>query len=271
MQNKIISLSELKQIQLDILIKVHDFCVKNGIKYFLSYGTLIGAIRHKGYIPWDDDIDIEMTRPNYDRFIRTFNGTFQDLKVLAPELNRNYYAPYANVCDTRTILKEEGINHNGCSIGIKIDIFPIDGLPSNKRTYNKMYKKAKLYNSLLTYNQRTFSQCFNGALFYQMGHCLKWAIAHIIPHSLIQKWIYNLATSYDYNISPKAGLISFTPIKHPIEKSHFEDYIKVEFEGNLFYTIKDYDLYLRHIYGDYHELPPIEERVPHHNFYATWK
>lgn len=271
MNDKTISLNELKQLQLDILVKVHDFCEKNKIDYFLSYGTLIGAIRHKGYIPWDDDIDIEMTRPNYDRFITTFNGAYPELEVFAPELNESYYAPYANVCDNRTILEEKGINHNGCHLGIKIDIFPIDGLPSDANLYKRMYKKARLYNSLLVYNQRMFSQCLHGNLFHQLKHCLKWVIARIIPHSLIQKWIYNLSTSYDYKTAPKAGLIAFTPIKQPIDKCCFEHYIKVEFEGKFFYTIRDYDLYLRHIYGDYLKLPPIEERIPHHNFYATWK
>ena len=270
-ENKVISLDELKQIQLDILTKVHDFCVKNNIDYFLSYGTLIGAIRHKGYIPWDDDIDIEMTRPNYEKFLKSFNGAYRELEVYAPELDWNYYAPYANVCDNRTILKEKGIGHNGRVLGIKIDVFPIDGLPSDEALYDKMFKKSRLYNSLLVYNQRDFSQFINSMKSLNLKDCFKWIVGHTVPHSLIQKWMYKLATQYNYSSAKKAGLITFTPVKYSVDKSCFEHYIEVEFEGRTFYTIKDYDMYLRLLYGDYMQLPPIEERIPHHNFHATWK
>ena len=82
---------ELNVIQLDILDDIHQFCVNNNIRYSLAFGSLIGAIRHHGYIPWDDDIDIMMPRPDYDVFINSFNGAYKHLVVAAPELDWNYY------------------------------------------------------------------------------------------------------------------------------------------------------------------------------------
>ena len=100
-------------MQVDILAAVDKFCEQNNIRYSLSSGTLIGAIRHNGYIPWDDDIDLMMPRADYDRFISTFNGVVEHLSVMAPELNANYYAPYANVYDNRTHLNEGCNGHRG--------------------------------------------------------------------------------------------------------------------------------------------------------------
>ena len=108
---KQLTIKEILQVQLDILRDVDAFCRQNKIDYFLVGGTGIGAVRHGGYIPWDDDIDIGMTRPNYDRFLSSFNGNYGNLELYAPEIDLNYYAPYANVCDNRTLLFEGANGH----------------------------------------------------------------------------------------------------------------------------------------------------------------
>ena len=116
------NLGDIQRVSIEILQEIDNFCQKNSIRYSLGYGGLIGAIRHKGCIPWDDDIDIIMPRPDYRRLLNEFNGYFPELEVYAPELDWNYYAPYANVCDTRTILKEGRNGHRKTELGIKIDI-----------------------------------------------------------------------------------------------------------------------------------------------------
>ena len=151
---KTISTEELKRIQLDILLVFHDFCIENGLEYSLFAGTLIGAVRHKGYIPWDDDIDICMTRPNYEKFIHSFNGHFPNYYVAAPELDWNYYAPYANVCDNRTLLLEGKNGHNGQEIGVKIDIFPIDGCTSSLTGYLELCKQSFNWNEIMRLKRR---------------------------------------------------------------------------------------------------------------------
>jgi len=271
MERRTISLEELKQIQLDILVKVHDFCVENQIEYFLSSGTLIGAIRHKGYIPWDDDIDIEMTRPNYDRFLKKFNGTYPELEVFAPEFNWNYYAPYANVCDNRTILIEGDNGHNGYTIGVKIDIFPVDGLPCDEYKCNKIFRKADMYHSLMRYKRFPLSFFLKGGYLKRIVRCIIWNVLHLVSYSLLQKRFHKLATSYKYSDSENAGPILFMGKKCSVNKNTFSQYTDVEFEGQKFKIIKDYDSYLRALYGDYMQLPPANKRIPHHNFEAFWK
>lgn len=146
---RLISFEEHKKIQLSILRDIDVFCQKNQIKYFLAFGTLLGAIRHKGFIPWDDDIDIAMPRPDYNKFILSFNGMVDNLKVLAPEIDLDYYAPYANVYDTRTVLEEKGTSHLKFEIGVKIDVFPIDGVPTNKIVYCFVSSIMRFYNQIL--------------------------------------------------------------------------------------------------------------------------
>ena len=117
---------ELKTIQLDLLQKTADFCEQNGLRYFLCGGTLLGAIRHKGYIPWDDDIDIAMPRPDYDRFCMTFNQPNSVYRVKSLFTHPNYICAFAKVYDNRTLLKE--LHYKGIHFGVYIDILPVDGV-----------------------------------------------------------------------------------------------------------------------------------------------
>ena len=144
MSSKNINLEELKKIQFDILKKVAAFCEKNKIKYYLGYGTLLGAVRHKGYIPWDDDIDIIMPRPDYLRFIEIFNKSTPspELKVLSHYIDKNHPYPFIKLINTKT----KQVSHSSIKydMGVCIDIFPLDGLPKSIHKSNFLY--AKVYH-----------------------------------------------------------------------------------------------------------------------------
>lgn len=268
-----ILLSEILSIQLDILSSVDIYCRQKGIKYFLLGGTCIGAVRHHGYIPWDDDIDIGMTRPYYERFIREYNSDQEkdpNLRVFAPELNWDYYAPYANICDTRTVLDEGSNGHHGIEIGIKIDLFPVDGIPSDLRAFHKEKEMmSKLWNAL--YLKRVT---------IDKERPFKWKLITfsrkflLFPfrYSTIQKMIRRLALSNKYEDAEFAVEVVF-PWKRDVmcEKCVFEDLVEIRFENISVLIMSNYDRYLTLKYGDYMELPPEDQRIAHHGFKAFWK
>ena len=272
---KYIELSELKRLQVELLEKIHQFCKQNNIRYSLSYGTLIGAIRHHGYIPWDDDIDIMMPRPDYERFLEKFNGCFPDIFVKAPELIWSYYAPYANVIDTRIVLSEEHTNHLGEQIGMKIDVFPVDGAPSDEKDYLLLKKKVSEINEILAYKRWHWCS-FMKALKKSkksFAYAVYNRLAHIIhPYSYYQRKLHDTVTELNFDKEEYADILAFgVNFDTRLKRSIFESYTEVAFEGNYFCSIKDYDSFLSVNYGNYMKLPPLEEQIPHHGFKAYWK
>ena len=137
---KQINIEEIRKLQISILLYVHEFCKKNNIRYSLSGGTLLGAVRHKGYIPWDDDIDIMMPRPDYERFVNEFNENRKDVeyKVICSYNDSQFFQPFAKVVNTKTFLKET-YKRPVAQMGVYIDVFPIDGLPNDEQKREKYW------------------------------------------------------------------------------------------------------------------------------------
>ncbi len=270
---KEIPLEEIKQLQLDIVVQIDRFCRKNGIHYFLDGGTGIGAARHKGYIPWDDDIDIAMTRPNYEKFIHSFNGAIKHLYVCAPELDWNYYATYANVCDNRTVLSEGANGHMGQNLGIKIDIFPIDGTMDNYRHSLMRHKFLKFLTQLMSRKRRDMSLVWRTDKWKFFTCLVVRTLVCWLNYATLQKWVHHIATKYPFETSNYAYDVVNPVYKRPVHctRETYDEYIDVPFEHVTLMTLKAYDTYLTDLFGDYMQLPPEEKRVPHHDFTAYWK
>ncbi len=259
---KAITLDELKTIQLDLLQKTADFCEKNGLRYFLCGGTLIGAIRHKGYIPWDDDIDIAMPRPDYEKFVKTFNKPENYYQVAYLDNSSTYAYAFAKVYDNRTILRE--LHYPGENFGVNIDVFPADGVKNTTQIKKIMILHKLLNTKRANYYHRTLSK----KIINTFGKVL------LLPFSAhkIATWMNNEASKYTFYSLPMAGVIA-NPLGpgEMVDKSVFESDIYQEFEGREYRVPIGYDAWLRSIYGDYMQLPPIEHRVTHHTFKAWWK
>ena len=132
---------EYKQIVLDILLRIDHLCKHNNLRYMISYGTLLGAVRHQGFIPWDDDIDIVMPRKDYDLLCKVVNKSDCNLRFLCPETSEDTIYPYGKICDIRTKLKESNfIEVEG--YGAYVDVFPLDYLPDSDKEEMKLYKKS---------------------------------------------------------------------------------------------------------------------------------
>lgn len=254
---------ELKEIQISILKRVADFCDKNEITYFLAFGTLIGAIRHNGYIPWDDDIDIAMPRPDYDLFISSFNNEDSHIKVISMENNKQYGFSFAKAHDTRTIVNETQYAQD--HFGVYIDIFPIDGIKDIPQIYKLRRINKFLHTKKANFSQRTFSKKVINAI----GKII------LLPFSVhtILKKIDQISRQCPFGSTPKAGCICDSVVgeRAMVDTEVFSSSIMHDFEGYQFKIPIGYDTWLRKIYGDYMQLPPEDKRKTHHVFEAWWK
>lgn len=260
---KIITIEELKKIQLDLLDDVSAFCKKNNISYFLAYGTLIGAIRHNGYIPWDDDIDIVMPRPDYDKFISMYKSIAGNYEVICHENNPNYGLPFAKVHHKSTIMKE-GFYHQDC-YGVYIDVFPIDTF-LNKTQVRWIQFLCKLLNAKKAIWES------DRALYKKIGIFMVKFLLLNISTSKILDVINKYCRKGDYEKADKVGcLCSVYGIKDIYPKEIFSASKSHLFEGHYFQIPSGFHQYLSILYGNYMQLPPEEKRASHHIFKAWWR
>ena len=252
---KILNSDEIKKISINILDDVAVFCEKNNIRYYLGCGTLLGAVRHKGFIPWDDDIDVLMPRPDYKRFINEYNGKY---KVLKPSEGIYYYA---KVYDQNTLKIEEGKDYNKYSpLGIDIDIFPLDGIVDNEKIINKLMKRSAFLETL--------HRLSNQPIFYRKNpiKCINRIIPRIIGSKNLVKMIDKNASSYEYDRSDYVIRMrnSSNGTTGALKKEIYDPAVKLEFEEKQYYVPRDYDTWLTRFFGNYMELPPENKRMPHH-------
>lgn len=263
---KDIELEELKTIQLDILSRVHQFCVEKGINYSISSGTLIGAVRHKGYIPWDDDIDIWMLRPDFQRFEKEF--TDANYRLMSPDIDKRCIYPYAKVYDSRTILKED-LDYSLGDLGVNIDIFVIDSVPDDLEERRRVFRLNSVLDRLLILKllrYRKAQKIWKNVLLY-VGKllCVCVSLQWVIKQKV------HLCQPFNPNSRDICNVMAGGGINTCISKDLMCHFIDIEFEGKVFKCMKDYDKYLRINYGNYQQLPPKEKRVSMHFFRAYWK
>ena len=259
---KTIITEELKAIQLDLLRKTADFCETNGIRYYLCGGTLIGAIRHQGYIPWDDDIDISMPRPDYDKFVKLFNKPENYYQVIDMSNNKKYGFPFAKVHDTRTLIDE--LQYAKDQFGAYIDIFPIDGVGEDKQVYNILKLRKILHTKKANYFQRTLTK----KIINTFGKII---LLPISVHQIL-KLMDKEARRFPFGSTSKAGVI-INPYgtREIVDLSVFEKGIPKKFEDRDYMVPVGFDKWLRSIYGDYMQFPPEDQRKSPHVFNAYWK
>ncbi len=255
-------LKTLQSIEIDILKKIHSFCVNNKIEYMLCFGTLLGAIRHSGFIPWDDDIDIYMTRPNYEVFLEKFKtiDTNTHLEIANDKTNNHLIIrPMTKIFDNRTMLFEPDYKYD-MPYGVFIDIWPIDGLPNNKKLILKHYKKLFRLKKLLYASNLKFKRHYS----FSKKLAIAFSRFFINPKKICNKF-ENLCKKYPYDKSENvACLLTQCRDKTWYKKADIENLILKDFEDARFYVPSNYDKILKIDYGDYLTLPPKDKQVPHH-------
>lgn len=262
---KIMTQEELRDGMMNIMDYVDSFCRQNNINYTLSGGTLLGAVRHGGFIPWDDDMDIQIVRKDYDRFITLWNKSTHPYELISIESGNNKGFPFGKIHDPRTVTYIGKLERTG----VYIDIFPVDGV-LDMTDFNirhddvkKMYKKRSGIFARM--------QLLNGQLC--LLNFVNWARSGFTFKSYKQHAIdiNNRAKEFSDNICPFTyEMISGLRCKKPIPTEIFESYTKIKFENREYMAVSDYDTYLSLTFGDYMTLPPIDKRVQH-GYIAYWK
>ena len=258
-----ISSQEIQSLELNILKAFKTFAQENNITYYLCGGTLLGAIRHNGFIPWDDDIDIFIPRNSYNKLLKLVkenryieNTTY---KFCLP-LDDNYIYPYIKIVDTNTIVYEKDIKKEYC-LGVWIDIFPLDEFPKTNPEIKKIVKKHSIY--------KFFNKIYVSG---NLSTILKKVIAFFakIFYSITcfnkdnKYWINKiLSLVKNYNSNYVGNLVWPNQYREIFDKSVYSSTLEYQFEDDLFPIPSGYDEYLTYMYGNYMELPKPEDRVFH--------
>ena len=251
---------EIKAIQLEILSAIDAFCRQNVLRYSLAYGTLIGAVRHKGYIPWDDDIDLLMPRPDYDKFLETFHS--EQCEVLDLSKSNVCVETFTKVCRKGTVMVDRELGR--ALWGVNVDIFPIDGAPESglEDYFAAMCRKREWISRLCPF----YKVVGKNKLRWFVKYCLKRLRYPRLGNCADVKSAINAdLRTCRFEESPLAGAyFGDDEIREFMPREWFETYSELEFEGKIFPVIAHYDDYLKRLYGDYMQLPPEEQRVTHH-------
>ena len=262
-----LSLDEIKQIQIGILDQVDSHCRANNIRYSLFFGTLLGAVRHQGYIPWDDDIDLMMPRPDYEKFLATFNqsGRYQ---VLSHTIVRDFPYTFAKVQDSETRLDENvGLPFK---MGVNIDVFPVDGVPAEEARFEQYFRNLKRYRDALIVKMIKLDFSQRSLTKNVMLVCLKILCAPVSYRWLIKTIQYKVAKfNYEDSDHVMVACVHDNKRKHKALKDWYGEFIELEFESKKYFGIKDAGEFLTLQYGDnYMQLPPVGQRVTHHTYKA---
>ena len=262
-----IGIGELKAIQLDMLKDIHSFCVSHDIKYSLAFGSLLGAIRHKGYIPWDDDIDIMMRRDEYERFITTYGN--DRYKIADMSVNPDYGLPFAKVEDIRTKMNE--MAEGTTEYGIYIDVFPVDNVPDDMSKRKHYYQKKSILNAL--YNLKVIKVNKERSILKNAVLMVSHILLFFVSKQHIAHMMSAYSSRYQGQKTEYVGIVApaDSRIDETVPSNFFEEFVELPFENIKVMSIKEYVNYLRAFYGDYMKLPPIDKRISHHVFNAYWK
>ena len=243
---QVTDIKELQKMQYNILVEFDIFCKEHNLKYFLAYGTLLGAVRHKGFIPWDNDVDVCMLRDEYEKLIKLYKDNRYRLMSVERCKRNEYTYAHAKMVDSETLLIEKFQPDK--ELGVYIDIFPLDYLRNVDKDYDLVIKRYKRINYLDT------------------AKGVKGTALKIIGRRQLAR-INRIVNSFGNNICDYVGSCCVASNQYVLfDKEWFNSTTDISFENSIFPAPIGYKNVLQRTYGDYMKLPPIEEQKPQHDF-----
>lgn len=264
-----VDIRDIQKVQLEILLELDRICKNNNINYQLFAGTLLGAIRHNGFIPWDDDIDVCLLRHDYNKFIEICKTDLDSKYFLQThETDKNYIMQFAKIRKNNTVFMEKATSECKIHQGVYIDVFPMDNvLPDTlvgKFQQRFLYAIGRMNLSRIKMHCLDAKKPLTKYVSLLIHYSLK-----VIPKNWTDKLQTKIICMFEnrdarYVTHLTNGSSYDRYMRYMVEKEAFYDVIEWEFEGYKFPIPYNYDQVLNRIFGNYMELPPIEKRKPHH-------
>ena len=267
------STETMRAVQIDMLNAFADYCDANELRYYLSGGTLLGAVRHKGFIPWDDDIDVNMPRPDCEKLQEMTGGVLGKYLIKAPTVDTTVRCEYWRIYDTETVIENTMGGSSKIPIyhPIFIDIFPIEGLPDSKVRTKWHYMKIGIIRKMK--RVASLEHPAGKTIYAHMFHIIMTPLAKIVGYSRWQNMLQKEAIKYKFDDCNYVGVV--TAWVHAEEEKMLKaDYlppVEVQFENRTYHAPANYDYYLSSLYGNYMKIPPKRKQVSHHDFTAYWR
>ena len=262
---KKLDIDEIKEVELGVMDYIHNICKEKGINYSLAYGSLLGAVRHRGFIPWDDDLDIALKRDEYDKLYQAIlednNSVY---KAISWENDSRYPYPFFRVYDSRTVYENNYIQ-NDIELGICVDVFPFD----DYKDVNKEITKLDMYRRLSVYTLYGIRNKEAG-----IKNIVRYLMLVVFRLTRVKTWNKKLN---DCSKAPVDGeyidyLMESKKYSTKLDAKALDEVVECKFEDRVYNIPKDYDHILTTIYGsDYMEIPPLEKRIQHDDFVAYIK
>ena len=262
---KKLDIDEIKEVELGVMDYIHNICREKGINYSLAYGSLLGAVRHRGFIPWDDDLDIALKRDQYDQLYQAILEDNNSIyKVVSWENDSRYPYPFYRVYDSRTVYENNYIQ-NDIELGICVDVFPFD----DYKDVNKEITKLDMYRRLSVYTLYGIRNKEAG-----IKNIVRYLMLVVFRLTRVKTWNKKLndCSRVPVNSEYIDYLMESKKYSTKIDTKALDEVIECKFEDRVYNIPKDYDHILTTIYGsDYMEIPPLEKRIQHDDFVAYIK